>query len=296
MRNFMMLGLCGLVVACAKAEAAPDTQPAPNAPHAAAARPRVAPHRGEPPATVTMDSIGDLTKPDQFTGQLRGGARIEDPTLYPASVYSKLGSQFCTATVVGPNTLLTAGHCARTGTVANFKLQGQARTATCTRESHYPGDPKADYALCLVDGLPVTGVPFERVNTDPTRLKLGDQLRLTGFGCTSADGTGGNDGVYMVGDNDKIVTLPSAANNDIVTSGGSALCFGDSGGPAFFVSGAKRWVVSVNSRAGALGETLNDRSYLESTSAPLAVAFLTGWAHDNSQRICGLADSPAGCR
>lgn len=297
MRIGIIVGLCVLLAGCAKSEAPADGSKPEAAARAAVAAPAVAiANRPEPPAMLNMDSIGELTKPDQFQGQLRGGTRIEDPSLYPASVYSKLGPQFCTATLIGPSTLLTAGHCARTGTVANFKLNGQPRTAVCTRESHYPADPKADYALCLVDGAAVAGVPFERVNTDPSSLKIGAQLRLTGFGCTKADGTGGNDGVYMVGDLDKIVALPSGTNNDIVTSGDTALCFGDSGGPAFLISGSQRWVVSVNSRAGQLGETLNDRSYLESTSAPIAVAFLTGWAQDHSQKICGLQAGPAGCR
>jgi hypothetical protein len=243
-----------------------------------------------------MGSIGELSRPDNMDAKLRG-ARVADPKAFPASLYSRSGNELCTSTLIGPRAVLTAAHCVETGAVATFRLGGQDYRAVCERASQYPADPSADYALCAVQDRDVAGAPFERVNITASHLKVGQKPLMTGFGCTNANGTGGNNGVYMVGDESSIIRLPSNQSNNIEVQGEVALCFGDSGGPAFLVSGAQRELISVNSSVGSVGGVLTDHSHLSSTSAPVAVAFLTGWSSRNKAPICGLPGGPkAGCR
>jgi hypothetical protein len=136
----------------------------------------------------------------------------------------------------------------------------------------------------------VEGVPFEVVNTEAAKIKLGQALTLTGFGCIQPGGGGGNDGKYRVAE--AIVTqLPSGRSNDIVTERGAALCYGDSGGPAFLVNGESRVVVSVNSRGD-----IRTTSYLSSVTTDEAKAFFKSWMDKNAQKVCGISADAPGCR
>ncbi|HEX7947457.1 MAG TPA: trypsin-like serine protease, partial [Phenylobacterium sp.] len=205
-----LLAICLVLAACTRqADRPADTVPTAAKATAAAAA---------PPGEIVMGSIGELSRPDNMDAKLRG-ARVADPTQFPASLYSRSGGEMCTSTLVGPRAVLTAAHCVKTGAVATFTVGGKAYRAVCERAKQYPADLSADYALCAVQEKDVAGIPWERVNLDPTRIKVGQTPLMTGFGCTAADGTGGNDGVYMIGDESQITVLPSAQSNNIEIQG-----------------------------------------------------------------------------
>jgi hypothetical protein len=139
----------------------------------------------------------------------------------------------------------------------------------------------------------IPGIPYERINRDPAAFKLHAEILLTGFGCTATDGSGGNDGKYRIGEA-KVAELPSGTNNDIITRGKVALCFGDSGGPAFlYLDRAKkrRVQISVNSRGNIV-----DESHLSSTSTQAALTFFQSWSEKNQVKLCGLHNDATGCR
>lgn len=139
----------------------------------------------------------------------------------------------CTATIVGTRVLLTAGHCASTGDRLRFRFANQTREAVATQSS----TRGHDISLALVSGS---------LNVTPARIGGGVTVNqlvlLTGFGCTKPGGGGGNDGILRVG-NSRVIGF---SGFDFLTRRGSALCFGDSGGPAFQRGTLN--VVGVNSR------------------------------------------------
>jgi hypothetical protein len=170
---------------------------------------------------------------------------------------------------------------------------GKEYQGTCTHSPDYAENLTADYALCLLTE-DVADTTFELINTDPNELKVGDPLLLTGFGCTQIGGGGGNDGVFRLGEA-LIQVLPAGDNNDIVTKAESALCYGDSGGPAFILydqcDTGRRVQVSINSRGN-----IYDTSLLSSLSTPMAISFMQKWASVNKALICGLHKEAKKCR
>jgi hypothetical protein len=254
---------------------------------------------GDQSATLSFYAVSDLTKATGAQPSLRG-ARIADPKDWPASFYSVHPGGSCTSTLVGPRALLTAAHCTPNKGVVAITLGIATYRGTCLQSPLFVsnGGASADWAICLME----TDVPapeYESVNIDPMRLKVGTQLLLTGFGCTQASGTGGNDGHYRVGEVN-VRALPSGGNNYITTSGEVALCFGDSGGPAFlFLDPGKtrRVQVSVNSTIQTLDNgTLGPQSSLSSLSTPQGIAFIRGWQSRAGVGICGVTPGLQHCR
>lgn len=241
------------------------------------------------PSVLEMEPISELPQSPEDDQPTLINGRTADPKDFPASVYSSQGNSRCTATVVGEKVLFIAAHCVGNGGTAKFKIKGVSYVATCTHSADYRGNSTADYALCEIDKK-VEGVPYELVNQEAARVKAGEELLLTGFGCVSPGGGGGNDGVYRIGET-RISRVPSGSDNDIVTSGPAALCFGDSGGPAFKIDGAKRYQVSINSR-GDIRKT----SYLSATHTTQAKRFINAWSTAKSLKICGVHADTVGCR
>jgi hypothetical protein len=241
-------------------------------------------------ASASAETFRDLkekgkskTPPTLINGQ------PADPAKWPASVYARLGNSRCSATVVGERVLLIAAHCVKNGGSASFSARGASYTATCKHHPDYKSDKTADWSLCLINKK-VTGVPYERLVSSTNWCSRGKEVLLTGYGCTKEGGTGGNDGVYRIGKAN--ITRCPGSNHDTVTKGGGALCYGDSGGPAFLLhADGSREVFGVNSRGN-----IADTSYLSTVSTTKAKSWMNSWAANNGQRICGLHADAQGCR
>lgn len=227
--------------------------------------------------------------------ELIGGSPADSKD-WPSSVYigMNLGggsTAHCTATVIGERVLLTAGHCTREQSVATFKLGGVTYTGMCTLAPGYPADPTADWSLCALD-KPVVGGPYESILVDEKEMvKVGESVLLAGYGCIRPGGSGGNDGIFRTG-KARVTQLPADRGNlDTVTQGGGALCFGDSGGSAYVVNGAKRSVFGVNSRGN-----ISTTSYLSSTFVPEFREYAESFIKANGVEICGITPGAKGCR
>lgn len=212
-----------------------------------------------------------------------------DPNQWPASVYMHTEDASCSSTLIGDRVLLSACHCMDNGGVVNFNIGANRYSARCTHHAEYKKNDTADWALCLVD-RPVIGVEFEAVAVLQD-FKAGDDIRLTGYGCIKSPGVGGNDGIFRIGQA-KVTALPYGKNYDIVSKGGAAICFGDSGGAAFheYPDGSRN-VAGVSSRGD-----IDTMSYLPSMASPTAQKFFKSFAKKNGVKICGIHSDAEGCR
>jgi hypothetical protein len=100
---------------------------------------------------------------------------------------------------------------------------------------------------------------------------------LTGYGCVNKGGGGGNDGYLRIGEA-KVTKVPTNTNFDIVSKGTAALCFGDSGGPAY----KNDRLIGVNSRGN-----IENTSYVSAVHMADESYMLT-WAKANKVEICGV--------
>jgi Trypsin len=213
---------------------------------------------------------------------------------WPASFFYKwpIGggrSDMCSATLIGPQTFVTAAHCLPPGVPISVKLGGNViRTIGCIqadgfkvptsendidRCQHGEACPASrDVALCLLDDTPMVAM-LETMASAVDTLKLNQPVMLTGFGCTKRDGAGGTPAgkiVFSIGwASLSRLPAPEKNNNYVLTSAvlpieplppegpkaaGSDLCPGDSGGGAY-LSGlnidnrAWRRLMGVNSAA-----------------------------------------------
>lgn len=146
---------------------------------------------------------------------------------YKEVVWITSSSSGCTATVVGPRTIVTASHCASTGTTVRFSVNGTQYSARITRNPQYNNSTVAyDVALGYVD-KEVTGVEFATLGVKGVSQGMG--ITLLGYGCTKPNG--GVDGTLRIGESVIISTDSNRFGSR--KSGGATLCPGDSGGPAF---------------------------------------------------------------
>jgi len=202
------------------------------------------------------------------------------PGQWKQTVRIRTNNSGCTASVVGPRVLATAAHCAATGATSVFTLDGVNYSAKISRHPIYP-NRDMDIALGVID----KEVVLQEYSILPDKVdvvKVGDAIRLMGYGCTKPGGGGGNDGVLREG----MSTVTGFQGFDIVTgkSGEAALCFGDSGGPAFIQADGKLFNISQNSK-GDISRT----SYLARWDVKEAQDWVRKWIADNGNiEVCGI--------
>lgn len=193
-------------------------------------------------------------------------------------VYIKSSGGACSATLVGPKVLITAAHCATTGSTVTFSLDGKKYSAKMTRSNLYPSQD-LDINVGIIDSE-VANVHPKTIGGKATK---GITITLFGYGCTDSDGNGGNDGTLRTGTS--VVT--GFSNFDMVSStpGGAALCFGDSGGPAFIADNGEDSAVllGINSKGN-----ISDTNYNTRLDIAESQKFLTDFAQKNGVDICGI--------
>lgn len=203
------------------------------------------------------------------------GGKIVDKAKYPGIIRISSGGAGCTAAVVGPNAVLTAAHCVSDGGKISFKHAGLSYSSEpCKHHPGYASNKTKDFALCKVKDVKE---PWISVNTDHNLVKVGESIVLSGYGCTDKGGKGGSDGYLRIGEA-RVTRVPSSGNFDIVSTGVAALCFGDSGGPAFKGS----LLVGVNSRGN-----IEDTSYVSAVHMA-DEEYMIPWAKAQGVEICGL--------
>lgn len=249
-----------------------------------------------PPAAAAEDEIVMRLPPADtaLDPQVIGG-RIASVTDWPATlIFQIAGKGVCTSTVVGNRVILTAAHCIPNGAKGKVDVGATPVTISCEHHPSYTPNDKdqslttsADWALCAASqDIPVSA--FESIsNKGPA---ANDELLLLGYGCNKKGGTDGGFGFLFEGEA-KVMKLPDAGGklwklNYVETSGGAAVCFGDSGGAAYrYLDRAKRSrvLVGVNSRGD-----IAERSYISATYTPSFTAWAVEWSKNKKVAICGL--------
>lgn len=231
-----------------------------------------------------------LDAESELSTELIGGT-IATADEYPGVFYTSQGSSRCTGTVVGERVVASAAHCMSNGGSLALTYKDVRYTGRCTHAPGYRTNSTADWALCLLSEA-IPDPIAETVNTDATPLAVGGQIVLMGYGCIYSGGSGGNDGKLRIG-RAPIRSLPSGTSYDIITRGTSALCYGDSGGPSFYVDAetGKRVQTGINSRGD-----ISTTSYLSSLHVRPAQDFYRTFAEQNGVTICGISDDAQGCR
>jgi hypothetical protein len=215
----------------------------------------------------------------EYTGSVRqmdlfveGFDPAESPSAaFPGAFWA---SELCSATLVGPQVLVTAAHCFKNNPYVEVTLANQVYTGECvTAAAWLKQADAADVALCkLCKRMPVASL--EAMALDVTGVKRGDPVLLTGFGGSAVARVAS--GTHLAG----TALVERVEGNVLVTQGGAWLTRGDSGGGGYLhLEKGRRVLISVNSSV----ESKDKSSRLELLSG--VKAFLTGWAHDNGVEI-----------
>jgi secreted trypsin-like serine protease len=178
------------------------------------------------------------------------GGDIAPAGKWPDTVAVLGATGSCSGTLIAPDLVLTAGHCAGivpTTVVANttdYAQPGGVRVGVATTIAHPKWESTYDVALvALVE--PITAVAPRALGTSCTfgDVAADTMVSIVGFGVTTLDGTGRNtqlkealtavvDPMCAAGDGCNTAVAPGG---EFVAGGtGTAdSCFGDSGGPVY---------------------------------------------------------------
>jgi secreted trypsin-like serine protease len=199
----------------------------------------------------------------------------------------------CTSTAVGRRVVLTAAHCVADGQAGRVYFADGSVALTCNHHPDYRRDTSVDFALCLLDSeFPNLGIGFERISGNADLARSG-QLLLLGYGCTTNTGERDFGSLYQ-GFAD--IAAPTAGKAYVHAVGGPAVCFGDSGGGAFWLENTanitgKRLLVGVNS----LGD-ISKHSYISNTAVASFRDWAAQWASERTVAICGVQGAETNCR
>lgn len=224
------------------------------------------------------------------------GGMIAKEGDFPSVIHISAGGSRCSAAVVGPRTILTAAHCVAdkkniSPVSAVFQVSTTVFQAECRHHPNYEGNYSYDYALCKTSS-PVNIKKYASI--DHQFVGLGKKVTLMGYGCVNPRdkyGIGGDgwDGRLRYGyvRVEKPAGMSWEGGPYFETRGATALCFGDSGGPAMrYMSDPKEenhFVIGVNSRAD-----IRTKSYISATFVKGFQDWAKDYAEAHKVEICGI--------
>lgn len=212
------------------------------------------------------NALSDLSpsNPVLWDQPIVGGTNVQ-PGNWPDTV-AVLGNQgVCTGTLIAPDVVLTAGHCADidpTAVIANttdYTSTGGTRVSV-QRTVAYPDWENTYDVAVIVLAQPITTVQPRKLGTTCTFNSFEPyvMVRLVGFGATDMEGKATNSQLKeaMTAVTDPMCSGGNGCNTSVAPggefiAGGSGTadsCFGDSGGPVYLETPRGTVVVGAVSR------------------------------------------------
>lgn len=206
-----------------------------------------------------------------------GGGAYLDPQIFPAVVKIALSQGYCSATIIGPKTLLTAAHCFRNSTKdGSFVIQKKTYTFQAITFESIFGE-FVDQAILYTKEPILNVLPMTlNLTTQPAQ-----RYTVLGWGCSSTDlnmyllkPSGQNENLYFR-------ELISATRNI------QAACGGDSGGPVLIPSFENQkpqyTIVGILCRSNSM-----DKSDMLKLNHPKNQDFLNFVIKKYQLEICGI--------
>jgi secreted trypsin-like serine protease len=187
---------------------------------------------------------------------INGGEKVSanDP-IAKSTVMLETDAEYCSATIIRENLLLTAAHCivpSDTWVLIHFAGLEQTESRKAIRFFRHEGyqdlneTTRNDIALIFFEGgLPDGFTPVPILPADKG-LTIGDELQVAGYG---AGGPLGVLAKVSLNVSDFLGTKSLIKFNQTSKRG---ICHGDSGGPAFKVSNGQLYLAGVASYANEL--------------------------------------------
>ena len=227
------------------------------------------------------------------------GGRTDHRDRFTATV-KFAGQMDCTAVIIGPAAVVTAGHCIDDAGEGTVELaDGSTLPISCNRHPDYNG--VNDVALCRLLGGAFSGMNFEVLQTDRSKVSEDSSIVLNGFGCTTPIPDGPQLKLFSWGAaglraKSKDPNPPDGAHPEdalMIADGGAVLCSGDSGSAAFDNDDpSSRYVVGI----GIRGDSVSKTSWLIQVSDSRILDWFRKWGDEWGSPICGVHSNASGCR
>jgi hypothetical protein len=195
-------------------------------------------------------------------GRIFGG-RPANPGELPDCVAVQGASCLCTGTLIGPNVVVTAGHCDEGGCVDRIFIGNntnqQGRTINVKKSIRHPdfdSNTLANDLTVLILEEKVQNVTPRPIATS-AEIDSASSLQLAGFGLTESNGLGRKFVVEVaIASNSCQASVAGGfgchQDKEIVAGGnGHDSCNGDSGGPAYVMTASGLKLAGATSRAVA---------------------------------------------